>query len=986
MSLPSFDAPTLFSLTKLIHVNAKLGRASNAQKAFNLIEKLGFVPDTTAKNTLMHAYARDVGKIIEIFESIDEPDIVSFSTLITGLVADDKLDHAYLMLDKMRAKKLVPNQIIYTTLIKGCLSTKQVPRAWRTFEHLRSISVPDRTLFTLMIYACVSTRDAEKVFIIIIVQALDLFQEMQDLNLSISAQTYSTLVCALSTRPDYYTETLNIFHQMVVDGYTIDTAMYAALIDSCGMNRDLRRVKVLWNDLITRCNETNTQERILQSSYNTNPGLDDPNVLKNVNNLVDDFESHRTANPAIMPYPKWHEEDENHVKDKSGSKVNSDLFDLLDSTDWFSEPLKGSCPDDAYTDSNGIEVQTTVSEILESQKNSDSMKGVNVAVNSSLDSLLSDSADLLEANIQDNYPIKLQKSVLENLSQKSFFGNLNDVVNSSLKSKIEGETPGGKSTMDLLEMDLKSIFETEKTPTNSLHHQLVLPSEPFFGLEELVPEFSNIVDEKIVLDSEKQISFLSTLEVSTGEHPQSETINLIEPESSQNANELENDEAEITKFEKLQMSNEIESSAKSVPNQLHLDEFDRELNELDEYSLKQSFRSMSLNTSSSSPFADAPKEPLLVTEKILKNLLKAYQVGIKRERKNNGYWLSDKRATETAAQEKLKNNDDVAALADDLEAGASITVQVPEKSSSGLPSWLDVPKVPELVDGEFPLLPTNENKIANMNEERKLVWKMIEREFESGLIGNRQYLVHTYMVLLSNNYMPGATEEMLDFYRNGYTKHKVRINGRTYRALIESLTSIPSLFAAHIAPIWQEFLAWDKRAESELSNTKSAYDNSSGKVSAYLLENERERKREIEHRDKASVRNLFVRMACGHARNNDLDSAIEVIKLAEKFRYEGYLSKITINDVQVVLKMAKLKSEEGNWSYLETLLELCPKQTEGFDRDGQKVSQATNQIREIVSLKTRSKHWWGWDAMGANEMDKKKINRLTKVPRTKKQK
>jgi pentatricopeptide repeat protein len=47
-------------------------------------------------------------------------------------------------------------QVIYTSLVHGCLLAGDVDRAWDTFDHMRQREAiePDEVAFTLMITAC----------------------------------------------------------------------------------------------------------------------------------------------------------------------------------------------------------------------------------------------------------------------------------------------------------------------------------------------------------------------------------------------------------------------------------------------------------------------------------------------------------------------------------------------------------------------------------------------------------------------------------------------------------------------------------------------------------------------------------------------------------------------------------------------------------------------------------------------------------------
>lgn len=51
---------------------------------------------------------------------------------------------------------ILTNQVLYTSLVHGCLLANDVNRAWDTFDHMRQREAiePDEVAFTLMINAC----------------------------------------------------------------------------------------------------------------------------------------------------------------------------------------------------------------------------------------------------------------------------------------------------------------------------------------------------------------------------------------------------------------------------------------------------------------------------------------------------------------------------------------------------------------------------------------------------------------------------------------------------------------------------------------------------------------------------------------------------------------------------------------------------------------------------------------------------------------
>jgi pentatricopeptide repeat protein len=262
--------PSIPEISNVIHLNALAQRPVEAQKAFDLLQNLGLKPDLIAYNHLMDAYSRakNVEKVEQIFNDLKngpsasppqkgeaskdslQPDMVTYSTLIKTLVNANQTRKAFSVYDEMtKVKKIPANRIIFTTLIKGALRDKDVDRAWKTFDHMRSqVCEPDTVTYSLMIYACSKTQDAEKAF--------DLFEEMASKSLPVSEATFVSLIQACGSRPDYYLEAFNLFDQMVRQGYTPTHWTYNTLLSAVAKQGDILRARLIWNQMISQYSES----------------------------------------------------------------------------------------------------------------------------------------------------------------------------------------------------------------------------------------------------------------------------------------------------------------------------------------------------------------------------------------------------------------------------------------------------------------------------------------------------------------------------------------------------------------------------------------------------------------------------------------------------------------------------------------------------------------------------------------------------------
>ena len=196
ISIPDSDSfsssfPSLASISKIIHLNALARRPRQAQEAFDLLLSSDkYAPNLLAYQHLLDAYASvgDLVKALEVFKDLKSrhhlvPDEVTFGILISiyvfinytifycltlnhssllyfyiyieACVNAKNLRAAFKVYESMKLKpyKFSPGLPIYTTLIKGCIASGDIERAWKTFEFMRmEICEPDSVLYSLMIH------------------------------------------------------------------------------------------------------------------------------------------------------------------------------------------------------------------------------------------------------------------------------------------------------------------------------------------------------------------------------------------------------------------------------------------------------------------------------------------------------------------------------------------------------------------------------------------------------------------------------------------------------------------------------------------------------------------------------------------------------------------------------------------------------------------------------------------------------------------
>ncbi|KAI8344005.1 hypothetical protein BC941DRAFT_342474 [Chlamydoabsidia padenii] len=101
----------------------------------------------------------------------------------------------------MKKADILPTQPIFGNLISGCLKTRQLEKAWKTFDEMRlSYYQPDEVTFTMMLHACAR---------------VNLLHQMEDVHgFRPDLITYNTLLGACARKKDLE-NARNIFRHLI---------------------------------------------------------------------------------------------------------------------------------------------------------------------------------------------------------------------------------------------------------------------------------------------------------------------------------------------------------------------------------------------------------------------------------------------------------------------------------------------------------------------------------------------------------------------------------------------------------------------------------------------------------------------------------------------------------------------------------------------------------------------------------------------------
>lgn len=158
-------------------------------------------------------------------------------------ISEDVVDRAFDMVELIKRAGLSPTLPIFTSLVKGCLRSGDVSRAWATYDHMRVWHCePDTVMFSLMIHACGITGETER--------ALQLLQSMQTFNCEFTEVTYNSLIKAFGKRPDMYSQVFQFLTEMRTTGYAPNIKTYRHLLLACSSSGDIKTAELVFDELM----------------------------------------------------------------------------------------------------------------------------------------------------------------------------------------------------------------------------------------------------------------------------------------------------------------------------------------------------------------------------------------------------------------------------------------------------------------------------------------------------------------------------------------------------------------------------------------------------------------------------------------------------------------------------------------------------------------------------------------------------------------
>nr|CAB3478013.1 unnamed protein product [Digitaria exilis] len=259
-----------------------------------------YLPNARVYTTLMKGYmnAGRVDDVVAVLRAMrreaetapaSRPDHVTYTTVISSLVAAGDMTRARAVLDEMAAAGVPANRVTYNVLLKGYCQQLQMSKARELFEEMATNAgiQPGVVTYNTLMDGCVRTDDSAG--------AVALFNEMRSRGIAPSTASYTTLMKAFaaSGQPKVAHKVFDEMERdprvavdraawnMLVEGYCRvghletakqvvermkergvrpDVATYGSLAKAVAAARKPGEALVLWNEVKERCLEEADEE------------------------------------------------------------------------------------------------------------------------------------------------------------------------------------------------------------------------------------------------------------------------------------------------------------------------------------------------------------------------------------------------------------------------------------------------------------------------------------------------------------------------------------------------------------------------------------------------------------------------------------------------------------------------------------------------------------------------------------------------------
>ncbi|KYN98133.1 putative pentatricopeptide repeat protein [Plasmodium gaboni] len=210
---------------------------------FNLLKKYDIRINIETYNSLMYTcIVQKNAKLsrliyLQIIKDLFIPNKNTFCILIKAHILDKDIKSAFHLYRKMIKENIEVDIVIYSTLIDGLIKNKLYKRAEQFFNYIVNYKnvVPDEILYTIMIKNCAYNREAEK--------CLNYYEIMLSENLRITDITLIEIINCLSRREDYFYKVFYFYNIYVSNEMKINHRLMLYMIIACSNKGNIKRLK-----------------------------------------------------------------------------------------------------------------------------------------------------------------------------------------------------------------------------------------------------------------------------------------------------------------------------------------------------------------------------------------------------------------------------------------------------------------------------------------------------------------------------------------------------------------------------------------------------------------------------------------------------------------------------------------------------------------------------------------------------------------------
>ncbi|CRG96970.1 pentatricopeptide repeat protein, putative [Plasmodium gallinaceum] len=237
------DKFTINDFNMLIKSKIIFNKEEEAFNYFNLLKKYDFKINVETYNSLMYTCVvqknSKLSRLIylQMIKDLFTPNKNTFCILIKAHILDNDIKSAFHLYRKMIKEEIEVDLPIYSTLIDGLIKHKLYKRAEQFFNYIVTYKnvVPDEILYTIMIKNCSYNGEAEK--------CLNFYETILSNNLRVTDLTLIEIINCLSKRNDYFHKVFHFYNIYLANDMKINRRLMLYMIIACSNNGNIKRLK-----------------------------------------------------------------------------------------------------------------------------------------------------------------------------------------------------------------------------------------------------------------------------------------------------------------------------------------------------------------------------------------------------------------------------------------------------------------------------------------------------------------------------------------------------------------------------------------------------------------------------------------------------------------------------------------------------------------------------------------------------------------------